>query len=309
VEIFRKFRFWIGVLLGLQWLAASAHAQSDGIRGREYFPNSVVVSHEGRELRFFDDVLRDKTVLISFIYASCGNSCPLETARLKKVAALLCPRLGSDIHFFSITIDPENDTPEILRAYHSRYRLGPGWTLLTGKKADLLLIQKRLGLLSREQEAGNLQEHDLNVIAGNQKTGLWVRRSHLENAQVLAGLLEGLQKGPSATAYASDYRLARTRLERPTRGEELYFSRCIDCHSLGEGDGLGPDLAGITKRRPRAWLRRWLKEPDRMLQEGEPSLLALKARFNDVIMPNLKLGEADISALLNFLDQHPGAKE
>lgn len=307
MAIFRKFRFWIGVLLCLQWIASSAHAQGDGIRGREYFPNSVLTTHDGRELRFFDDVIRSKTVLISFIYASCGSSCPLETARLKRVAALLGPRLGSDIHFYSITIDPGNDTPEVLRAYHSRYRLGSGWTLLTGRKADLLLIQKRLGLLSREQEAGNLQEHDLNVIAGNQQTGQWVRRSHLENAKVLAGLLEGLQKGPSATRYASDYRLARTRVERPSRGEELYFSRCIDCHSLGEGDGLGPDLAGIAQRRPRAWLKRWLKEPDRMLKEGDPSLLALKARFNDVVMPNLKLDDADVSALLEFLDKQKGA--
>ena len=291
--------FWCVALMGLQLV--SARADQGGIRGADYFPNVKLTTQDGRTVRFFDDVIRGKVVLINFIYTSCGSSCPLETARIRKVRELLGNRVGKDIHFYSITIDPQNDTVETLKAYHSRFRAGDGWTFLTGQREDILQIQKKLGLLSREQEAGNLQEHDLNLIVGNQATGQWIRRSHLENTKLLAGLLEGLQIGPSTTQYLADYRKARTRLEPPSRGEQLYYSRCVDCHSLGGGDGLGPDLAGVVNRRPREWLRRWILEPDKMLEERDPSLLALKARFNEVLMPNLKLSEADVSALIDFL--------
>ena len=85
--------------------------------GAEYFPNVPLITHEGRTVRFFDDLIRDKVVVISFIYTHCPDACPLETAKLAEVASLLGERIGKDVFFYSISIDPKRDTPEVLREY------------------------------------------------------------------------------------------------------------------------------------------------------------------------------------------------
>ncbi len=85
--------------------------------GENYFPNIELTTHDGKKLRFFDDVIKDKVVAINFIFTTCEDICPAETARLKSVADILGERMGKDVFFYSITIDPGNDTPEVLNAY------------------------------------------------------------------------------------------------------------------------------------------------------------------------------------------------
>ena len=78
----------------------------------------------------------------------------------------------------------------------------------------------------------------------------------------------------------------------------MFMSRCSACHTIGGGDGkLGPDLAGVVERRPRAWLHRWIKEPDRMMAEKDPTVMAMVAKYRGLPMPNLKLSNADVAAL------------
>jgi protein SCO1/2 len=75
------------------------------------------------------------------------------------------------------------------------------------------------------------------------------------------------------------------------------------CHSVGEGDKLGPDLAGVVARRDHDWLVRWLKEPDKMIAEGDPIAVSMKAAYRNLPMPNLGLNDTDASALIEFLQQ------
>src|SRR5258708_14847101 len=89
---------------------------------------------------FYDDLIKGKVVAIDLIYTHCMDSCPLETARLAQVQKMLGDRVGRDIFFYSISIDPDNDTPEELKAYAEKYHAGPGWLFLTGKKEDVELI-------------------------------------------------------------------------------------------------------------------------------------------------------------------------
>src|SRR6185503_16087443 len=120
---------------------------SGGARwGAEYFPNVELVSHEGRTVRFFDDLIRDKVVVIDFIYTSCPDACPLETAKLVEVQELLGDRVGKDVFLYSISIDPERDTPAVLREYAERFQTGPGWLFLTGAAADIRLLRQKLGM-------------------------------------------------------------------------------------------------------------------------------------------------------------------
>jgi protein SCO1/2 len=108
-----------------------------------------LVTQDGKTVHFYDDLLKDKIVAIDLIYTHCVDSCPLETARLAQVQQLLGDRVGKDIFFYSISIDPKRDTPEVLKAYAEKYHAGPGWLFLTGKLADIELISKKTRALLR----------------------------------------------------------------------------------------------------------------------------------------------------------------
>jgi protein SCO1/2 len=81
-------------------------------------------------------------------------------------------------------------------------------------------------------------------------------------------------------------------------------SKCSACHTIGRGDKLGPDLAGVTDRRERAWLARYIQEPDEVLAQGDPIAHALHNKYKKIGMPNLRLGSSDVADLLSFLEAH-----
>lgn len=86
------------------------------------------------------------------------------------------------------------------------------------------------------------------------------------------------------------------------QGRVLFEQLCVSCHSIGGGDRVGPDLAGVTQRRDDAWLARMIREPDALIAEGDPVVTNLVKRFNGVIMPRLGLDEAKTSAILAHLE-------
>lgn len=285
-------------------------AAADSPWGAAYFPNVPLLTQDGKSVRFFDDLIKDKVVAINFIYTSCADSCPLETARLREVQQILGDRVGRDVFFYSITIDPEHDTPPVLKAYAEKFKLAPGWLFLTGKASDITLLRQKLGLYSDEDKADDPKDHNLSLIIGNQSTGRWQKASPFENPHVLATQLGSwLHNWKLASPRKNDYASA-PKLRQISRGEALFRTRCASCHTIGAAaDSLaalrriGPDLAGVTRLRERAWLTRWLREPDRVLAEKDPLATALLAEYNNVAMPNLRLNELEIDALLNYLDE------
>ena len=82
-------------------------------------------------------------------------------------------------------------------------------------------------------------------------------------------------------------------------GKLAFESKCLACHAVGEGKKLGPDLAGVTKRRSEAWLARWLKEPEKMLQT-DPDAMAMLKEYNNLPMPNQSLTDAEIKQYLKY---------
>lgn len=114
-----------------------------------YFPNVTLVTQDGKAVRFYDDLLRGRMVVINFIYTKCGDTCPLETAKLAQVQRLLGDRVGKDVFFYSISIDPERDTPQELKSYADKFHVKPRWLFLTGEKKDIELIRKKLGQAAR----------------------------------------------------------------------------------------------------------------------------------------------------------------
>ena len=78
---------------------------------------------------------------------------------------------------------------------------------------------------------------------------------------------------------------------------------------LGEGDRLGPDLAGVTRTRPHDWLARWIREPDVMLAEGDPTATAMLPRYRNLAMPNLGLSRSETEAVILYLREQDDARE
>jgi protein SCO1/2 len=88
-------------------------AAADTPWGRDYLPNVPLTTQDGKVVHLYDNLLKDKVVAIDLIYTNCQFSCPLETARLAQVQRMLGDRVGKDMFFYSIPLDPKRDTPEM----------------------------------------------------------------------------------------------------------------------------------------------------------------------------------------------------
>ena len=270
--------------------------------GRNYFPNIPLVTHEGETVRFFDDLVEGKIVVINFIYTTCPDTCPLETAQLVNVQRILGDRLGKDLFFYSISIDPKNDTPEVLKSYREQF--GARWTFLTGSDADVTKLRKKLGLFIPEIQDGS-SNHNVNMIIGNQSTGRWMKRSPFENPYVLAdqigNWLDGWKRPPKLDTY-----LRAPRLRDLPRGEQIFRTRWASCHTIEGQDrpgALGPDLLGVTHRRDPEWLLKWLRAPDQMLRDRDPIAMAMLEKYKNLPMPNLRLKQAEGKDVLKYLEE------
>jgi protein SCO1/2 len=287
------------------------HATASGsIWGADYFPNVSLVTHEGKTVRFFDDLIKDKVVAINFIYTSCPDACGLETARLLEVQKILGDRVGRDVFMYSITIDPQPDTVEVLKTYAERFQVGPGWLFLTGNEADITLLRTKLGLYGEEDKGENLKDHNLSHIIGNQKTGQWMKSSPYENPYVMATQLGSwLHNWKLPPQTKRDY-AAAPAVRNISKGESLFRTRCSACHTIGAEDvgeegkrPIGPDLLNVTRKRDRAWLTRWMAEPDKMLAEKDPLAMSMLAEYNNLPMPNLRLNEMEIQSLFLYIEE------
>ena len=158
----------------------------------------------------------------------------------------------------------------------------------------------------REPAGDKPTEHSTTILLANEATGQWVKRSPYENPQMLANLLAGHlnAKGMvmSEVGQKQSYDKAIS-VPNGGDGEQLYRTRCASCHTIGAGDGLGPDLMMVTGKHTEAWMKRWLREPDKMVAEGDAYAKAQVAQFRNLVMPNLKLDDHSIDLLIAFMDK------
>jgi protein SCO1 len=272
--------------------------------GADYFPNVPLTTQDGTTIHFYDDLLKGKVVAVNVIYTHCKDECPLETAKLVQVQRLLGDRVGKDVFFYSITIDPKRDTPKVLKAYAEKFGVGPGWQFLTGKEEDIKLVTKKLGLSSRNDFASR-DGHAASLMLGNEPAGQWMRNSAVDNPRFLAvkiAEIAGWQDNKPGQSYA-----VAAKLSVEKQAQYLFANRCGACHTIGQGDKVGPDLSGVTTRRDRTWLTRYLTEPEKMLAEGDPVATGLFEKYQSVRMPNLSLDRDDIALLLSYLEARTSA--
>jgi protein SCO1/2 len=289
-------------------VSAAVFAPAAVARGRlGQNANVPLVTQDGQQVHFYDDVIKGKTVAINFIYTQCMFACPLETARMAQVQKVLGDRVGKDIFFYSISIDPDHDTPAVLKEYMQDFDIGPGWTFLTGKRADIDLLAYRLGMSDNtnitDVTTGPGQEadgHSPHLLIGNESTNQWLRNSAGDNPSVIARFLTDFTgKSPVAQPVTARPGADGAPMKLDA-GQYLFAKECAACHTIGQGDKIGPDLKNVTRRQDRKWLDRFIREPDKMRDEGDPTAVALAKRFK-VQMPNLLVSEHDADILIEYL--------
>ena len=170
--------------------AAAFDPAEEDAKARKYFTDTEVVDQDGQKLRFYTDVLRGKTVLISMFYTSCTDACPLVNEALGQVQDQLGDRVGDDIVLISISVDPDSDTPEVVANYAKRFEpKNNGWYFLTGDPDKLRQVVQRLG------HRGETESHTSLLVLGNVPQHAWSRAQPNLPPENLAARLLRLAEG------------------------------------------------------------------------------------------------------------------
>ena len=152
-------------------MTSAVSPTSDEEAARQYFTDLELVTQNGESVRFFTDVLKDKVVLINFVFTHCQDACPLITRKLLTARSMLDEEVNIRVHFISISIDPERDTPASLREFMTKFKVpADNWVFLTGGKENVNHIVKKLG-----QFTPDVEEHSTLLLAGNVKERHWVK--------------------------------------------------------------------------------------------------------------------------------------
>jgi protein SCO1/2 len=138
------------------------------------FPNVLLTTHEGKKVRFYDDLVKDKIVIFNFMYAQCEGICPGIMMNLVRVKKLLGDRVGRDIFMYSISLKPEQDTPKALKNYANMHHAGPGWTFLTGAPAEVERLRVAQGFTNPDPELDKDKSQHIGMIRfGNEPMQWW----------------------------------------------------------------------------------------------------------------------------------------
>jgi protein SCO1/2 len=167
-------------LFGQEATPASTHNYNfKNISPREltqqrHLPNVELITQDNQKVHFYTDLVKDRRVVLQFMFTRCKDVCPIITHNLVEVQRLLKGRVGSDIFFYSISLSPEEDTPRDLKAYAKKHGVGPGWTFLTGKPDDILLLRKSLGFFYDDpKEDADRNNHSGMLVVGDEPLTRW----------------------------------------------------------------------------------------------------------------------------------------
>lgn len=196
----------LGASLGLAAATARSANPIESVKGDRHtrFPNPVLYTHEGRPVRFYDDLIRDKLVVINMMYAVCEGICPKSTTNLQHVQNELGDRVGRDIFMYSITLQPRHDTPAVLKDYVEMRGIKPGWLFLTGKPDDIEAIRHVLGFYNPDPKADrDRSQHTGMVRIGNDAYDRWHMTPALGDPEpIVEAILHAVRPAPAKAVSA-----------------------------------------------------------------------------------------------------------
>ena len=146
-------------------------------------PNARVLDQNGKQLNFYDDLIKGKSVAINFVFTTCTAICPSLTATFRKVQQEARAR-NLDVQLISISVDPTVDTPERLQEFAKKFKVEPGWTFVTGDKAEVDSVLQALGVA-----VSNKNDHTPMVLIGNDVSDHWTRAYGLSSPATIVDLI------------------------------------------------------------------------------------------------------------------------
>lgn len=157
------------VLICLVACLVSFGAAGEGLSKIKPAPEFTLTKQDGKRVALND--LRGKALAITFIFASCADTCPLLTAKMISIQNRLGSDFGPKVHFVSITVDPERDTPEVLKRYAEAHKANPaGWAFLTGTPGEIRDVAKRYGIYAKKTSRGDVDHTFLTSLVDQNGT-------------------------------------------------------------------------------------------------------------------------------------------
>lgn len=146
-------------------------------------PDAPVLDQHGKQLNFYSDLIKGKTVAINFVFTTCTAICPSLTATFRRVQQDAANR-GVDVQLISVSVDPTTDTPERLNDFATKFKAGPGWTFVTGDKARIDSVLQGLGAA-----VSNKNDHTPMILIGNDSSDYWTRAYGLTSPTKIVDIL------------------------------------------------------------------------------------------------------------------------
>ena len=166
----------LGILAGVELVAWPADIASIALAARPEAlarigpaPAFALTTQDGKSLSLQD--LHGKVVLVTFIFTTCPDTCPVLTYKMAGLQKRLGRDFGSRVHFVSMTVDPERDTPDVLRRYAQGYGANfAGWSFLTGDPDHIDAVVRAYGVFAKKQEGGNVDHTFLTSVVDQSGT-------------------------------------------------------------------------------------------------------------------------------------------
>jgi protein SCO1 len=179
--------------------AANSTEKSSSETKAGYFPNLTLLTQDGQPVRFYEDLLKGKIVLINFMFTTCNGVCPPMTGNMLKVQKYLGEHVGREVVMISISVDPQTDTPPVLKKYADNFKVQPGWYFLTGKKENIDQVLYKLGGYVEDK-----MQHSAVLLIGNEPTGEWMKLHAMTRpAEISGAVMQMIESQEKARANAS----------------------------------------------------------------------------------------------------------
>jgi protein SCO1/2 len=175
-----------GVALLLTSTVAAAEPPESSSPAATYFKDLELVDQDGRKVRLYEDLMADHTVVINSIFTSCAGSCPVMSGNFAALQSRFGDRLDKDFRIISISVDPD-DTPAKLKAFAKKFDARPGWVFLTGERAVVERVLRKLGHFVEDKN-----DHSNVMLIGNDRTGLWKKAFGLARPQDLIAVVQSV---------------------------------------------------------------------------------------------------------------------
>jgi protein SCO1 len=154
---------------------------------KAHLPNVPLVTDDGRDVRFYDDLVKDRKVVLTFVSSRAPSFSDRVTRNLAAIQRLFGARVGRDLFLYSIARTPEHDSPAALRNWAVWSGAGPGWRFLTGRPADVEHLRRSLGFASDDPKEDADPAYSVGLVRyGSEPEMRWAHCQSQAKARVLA---------------------------------------------------------------------------------------------------------------------------